>query len=260
MTVYPDKRLVAASFGRAASSYDAAAQIQREIGEQLLTTIPNDLNPEVILDLGSGTGYFAELLQYKYPKAKIICLDLAENMLAYARGKRPLDALYICADAEAIPLQNSSIDLVFSSLSIQWCENHLKLLAGLRRVLKPQGNACIATLGPDTLFELRHAWRQVDNYVHVNSFASMAELQAAAMSQNFSQFRYHTVKRVLKYSQLQQLTRELKAIGAHNMNPGQSLGLSGRKRIELFRSAYEKYRSEGFLPATYEIYYLSFLK
>ena len=260
MAAYPDKRLVAASFGRAAKSYDAAAQLQCEIGEQLLASIPSTLTPEVILDLGSGTGYFAVLLRNKFPLARIICLDLAENMLTYARDIRPLDVVYLCADAEQIPLKNTSIDLIFSSLAIQWCENVSALFSELQRVLQPQGRAFIATLGPDTLFELRHAWRQVDNYVHVNTFVSMAKLQEAVERQEFSQSFYRSVKRVLKYSQLQQLTRELKAIGAHNMNPDQSLGLSGRKRIELFRRAYEQYRSQGMLPATYDIYYLSFFK
>lgn len=255
-----DKRQVAASFSRAAGSYDSAAQLQRDIGSELLSRLPVGVEPKRILDLGCGTGYFSELLQRRFPSAEIICLDLAEGMLKYARAERLTGAGYLCADAEALPLQTGSIDLIFSSLAIQWCESLPALFSELQRVLNKNGCAHIATLGPRTLSELRSAWQQVDDYVHVNQFAPLASIKAAAANTGYAEFSVEAVDRVLQYEKLQQLTRELKAIGAHNVNRGQNHGLSGRARIEKFRAAYETFRRDGKLPATYEIYYLSLIK
>ena len=252
-----DKKQVAASFGRAASSYDSAAQLQRDIGSELLRQIPSDLNPRIVVDLGCGTGYFSDALRQRFPAAKIIALDLAEGMLQFAQRQRELSTTYLCADAECLPLRTGCVDLIFSSLAIQWCENLSALFSELRRVLSFNGYALLATLGPETLSELRYAWRQVDDYVHVNQFSSQTELNEAIVAENFSRTDFLCETRTLRYEKLQQLTRELKAIGAHNINRGQSQGLTGRACINKFRNAYEKFRSEGKLPATYEVYYLN---
>lgn len=255
-----DKKQVAASFGRAAQSYDSAAQLQRDIGSDLMSRLPENIAPQVILDLGSGTGYFSELLRARFPQAQIVCLDLAEGMLKFSRSQRGAIADYLCADAESLPLQSQSIDLIFSSLAIQWCENHSAVFNELQRVLKPAGQAFIATLGPKTLRELRSAWQQVDSYVHVNAFASAIDIESALAAKEFSSARIDVSERVFQYATLQQITRELKAIGAHNVNRGKSQGLSGRARIEKFRAAYESFRRDGYLPATYEVFYLSLIK
>lgn len=255
-----DKKKVAASFGRAAESYDDAAQLQRDIGSDLMLQLPVDIAPKVIVDLGSGTGYFSKKLQERFPDAHIICLDLAEGMLNFSRRQRNVCADYICADAESLPLQSQSVDLIFSSLAIQWCENYSLVFKELQRVLRPSGVALIATLGPKTLQELRSAWRQVDDYVHVNQFVSAEKIDESLVSAKFSQAHTSIAERVFKYATLQQITRELKAIGAHNVNHGKSQGLSGRARIEKFRAAYESFRRDGYLPATYEVFYLSLIK
>lgn len=260
MTSTLDKKQVAASFGRAAQSYDGAAQLQRDIGLDLMSRLPADITPEVILDLGSGTGYFSERLRARFPNAQIICLDLAEGMLSFSRTQRAINADYICADAESLPLQSQSVDLVFSSLAIQWCENHSAVFEELQRVLKPSALALVATLGPKTLSELRSAWQQVDDYVHVNAFAAACDIHNALTEVHFSSAQLDVSERVFQYATLQQITRELKAIGAHNVNRGKSQGLSGRARIEKFRAAYESFRRNGYLPATYEVFYLSLIK
>ena len=58
----PDKRQVAVSFSRAASSYDSVAELQRDVGHELIARLPVGLAPQRWLDLGSGTGYFSRVL------------------------------------------------------------------------------------------------------------------------------------------------------------------------------------------------------
>ena len=83
---------------------------------------------------------------------------------------------WLVADAEALPLVNDSVDLVFSSLALQWCYRPDHLFAELARVLKPGGICVFTSLGPDTLRELRAAWAAVDAHQHVNAFLPAGEL------------------------------------------------------------------------------------
>lgn len=251
-----DKTKVAASFSRCASSYDSVAQLQRDIGEQLLDSI-NLVKPSVLLDLGCGTGYFSQRLFECYPQSQLVNLDIAQGMLAFARQHRALEsAAWLCADAEQLPLQSASIDLLFSSLVIQWCEHPAKLFTEIARTLKPNGRAYIATLGPQTLFELRDSWAEVDGYTHVNRFID-SETLIDSLPTELQLQRFEEQQRVLNYDELRQLTFELKKLGAHNMNEGQATGLTGRQRVLALKQAYEKYRDQsGKLPATYQVYYL----
>jgi len=58
---------------------------------------------------------------------------------------------------------------------------------------------------------------------------------------------------VMQYPDALTLMRELKAIGAHNVTRGRARGLTGRARLAAMTRAYESYRRDGSLPATYEV-------
>ncbi|GAB3097344.1 malonyl-ACP O-methyltransferase BioC [Aestuariicella hydrocarbonica] len=250
-----DKRKVAESFGRAADKYDSVAGLQRQIGHNLLSTVQPD-SAGHWLDLGSGTGYFTPQLVARCES--VLGLDLSEGMLRYSRQHHGCDNIqWLCGDAEAIPLADACLSGVFSSLAIQWCANLPQLFAELKRVLKPGGRLSLATLGPGTLHELRAAWSEVDKYTHVNHFASEASVRQAIADSGLTLERWQTEHIVLRYQQVRELTYELKTLGAHNMNHGQSSGLTGRQRITQFKQAYEQFRhTDGHLPATYEVFYL----
>lgn len=251
-----DKRKVAQSFGKAARQYDSVAQLQRRIGERLLTDLDQSSHAAgVCLDLGCGTGHCMPLLGQRCQQ--VIGLDLAQGMLSFAREKHGNEFIWLCGDAENLPLASASLNAVFSSLAIQWCSDLPALFRELQRVVKPGGRIYLATLGPNTLCELRQAWSQVDDYDHVNQFAAEQEIRMAVDSAGLQVVNWRTEAIVLRYRELRELTYELKTLGAHNMNQGQNTGLSGRQRISRFRQAYEQFRDpQQWLPATYEVFYL----
>ncbi len=255
-----NKHRIADSFSRAALTYDAAAELQRQIGHCLLERLSPG-SADTVLDLGSGTGYFTPLLRQRFASSQLLSLDVAEGMLAYAQRHRPdPDAAWVCGDAEALPLASGVVDLIFSSLAIQWCEQPGRLFAEIERVLRPGGRFVVATLGPETLHELRSAWAAVDGDMHVNRFVPQAAL-LAALPAGLQVRDFQVENRVLRYPHVRQLTSELKSIGAHNMNQGQPAGLTGKARVQAFRRAYERYRDEnGLLPATYQVFYLELQK
>jgi len=250
----PDKRQVAASFSRAATSYDSVAALQRDVGAELLRRLSSDLQANRWLDMGSGTGYFTRALAERFSQAEGLALDIAEGMLQHAR---PLGGAthFIAGDAEQLPLRDDSCDLVFSSLAVQWCADFTAVLSEACRVLKPGGIFAFASLCVGTLYELRDSWRQVDGLVHVNRFREFSGYQALCAASGLNVQSLQSSAHVLHYPDVRSLTHELKALGAHNLNPGRPGGLTGRARILGLVEAYEQFRQPQGLPATYQVVY-----
>jgi malonyl-CoA O-methyltransferase len=256
------KASVAASFSRAASAYDSVAHLQREVGRELLQRLDElRVDPDTVLDLGCGTGFFSGPLANRFPQARHVGLDLAEGMVTYARQRKQQTmgqdgaGVWLVGDAEALPLASASIDLVFSSLALQWCYNLPLLMAEISRVLAPGGMCVFTSLGPGTLAELRDSWAEVDAHQHVNTFLPAADLAAAAEATPGIDLRLDSVEHRLRYERVRDLLDELRALGAHNMNSDRPAGLTGRAALQGMLRAYESRRVDGVLPATYEVYF-----
>jgi malonyl-CoA O-methyltransferase len=248
------KSAVADSFSRAAKQYDSAAQLQRDVGTHLLGEVDKiGDSPAVVLDLGCGTGYFQPQLQSRFPDAHYLGLDLARGMVEYAREHYPQAQSWLVADAETLPLAAHSVDLVFSSLAVQWCHNPHQLYAELARVLKPGGRCVFTSLGPETLKELRAAWATVDSHQHVNEFHPVELLEQAAAATPGVSLSLRSEQFVMEYSRVRELLDELKTLGAHNMNRGRQTGLTGRRALQGMLQAYESWRRDEKLPATYDV-------
>lgn len=253
------KRAIAQSFSRAAPHYDSVARLQRDVGEALLERLPESgRGVTTLVDLGCGTGYFRPALQDRYPGADYLGLDIAPGMLHWARQQDAQGcARWAVGDAEALPLATASVDLVFSSLALQWCYHPHRLLAELARVLRPGGRVLFSTLGPSTLQELRAAWATVDDGQHVNRFLPLEALQQAAAPLPGVCLHTEVETRVAHHPAVGDLLRELKTLGAHNMNQGRAGGLTPRGRLAAMLRAYETCREPQGLPATWEVIYAS---
>lgn len=250
----PAKEDVASSFSRAANSYDSVAKLQREVGKRLLSKLDTSTEaPGRVLDLGCGTGFFRAYLSARYPGADYVGLDLAPGMVEYARTRSSGQGLWVVGDAESLPLATASVDLVFSSLAVQWCHKPEWFLAELARVLTPGGRCVFTTLGPDTLCELRQAWAAVDSYQHVNNFLPAHMLHAAAASVPGIELSLNTERYCMQYQRVGELLTELKSLGAHNMNRRRPSGLTSRKMLQGMLQAYESWRIDDLLPATYDV-------
>lgn len=250
----PDKRQVAASFSRAAASYDSVAELQRAVGARLLTQLPQALQPRCWVDLGSGTGHFSRLLQSRYPQGLGVAVDIAEGMLRHAREQGGAH-YHVVGDAERLPLRDESVELIFSSLAVQWCADFGAVLREAHRVLQPGGVLAFASLCVGTLFELRESWQAVDGLVHVNRFRHLADYQRLCADSGLQVLGLQAQPHVLHYPDVRSLTHELKALGAHNLNPGRPAGLTGRARMQGLLQAYERFRQPQGLPATYQVVY-----
>jgi len=253
-----DRPGVRASFDRASAGYEAAAVLQPQVADELLERLELfKFEPRVVLDLGAGTGRATRELKRRYRRALVIALDLAPGMLRQARRHQHLFRRFerVCADALRLPLAQASVDLVFSSLMLQWCDPLDSAFAEIRRVLNPDGFFAFSTFGPDTLKELRDAWAEADGYSHVNHFADMHDVGEALVRAGLAEPVLDVDRVLLTYPDVLTLMRDLKAIGAHNVTAGRPRALTGKARLQRMQNAYEACRHEGRLPATYEVIY-----
>lgn len=265
-----EKQRVRASFDAAAEHYDDVAVLQREIGSRIIERLELvKLNPKTILDLGSGTGAGTEILGTRYKNSRVIAFDLAPKMLEQARQRgnffsRFKNSLlnkrgFICGDAENLPFADNSFDLIYSNATLQWCSDLDHTFQELNRVLRPEGLLMFSTFGPDTLKELRASWNTVDRETnptaHVNGFIDMHDIGDAMMRAGFSDPVMDMENFTLTYPDAYQLMRELKTLGAHNVTEQRRHTLTGKTRFKNMISAYENFRVDGNLPATYEVVY-----
>ena len=244
----PSKARIRQSFERAAPTYDSAASVQRHICQQLAAGLAADCQPARILDAGCGTGYALPLLQNRYPAATSVALDLSPAMLH--RISTPCSKL--AGDLDQLPLAAASIDLYWSSLAVQWCEL-AKVLAEARRVLRPNGQLAIASLGPGTFQELRLAFADVDDYQHTLGFHTPVEIGCMAKNAGFATVNVQNSTEIAHYPDFKTLLRAVKAIGANQIGDGKRTSLMSRSAFNRAEAACETRRTELGLPLTYDV-------
>lgn len=260
-----DKRQMRRSFERAAATYDSAAVLQNEVCQRMLSRLDYiKCLPQILLDAGSGTGNAFPGLAQRYPQAHLIGLDIAPAMLLRSRdrlprwrnflARRPQPAV-VCADIERLPVANAAVGMVWSNLALQWVNDLPQSFAEIRRVLTPGGLLMFSTFGPDTLKELRMAYRDIDRNTHVNRFIDMHDIGDMLAHSGFADPVMDMEVLTLTYSDVREVMRDLKAIGAHNVTQGRPAALSGRARFAAMVRNYEAFRRDGRLPASFEIVY-----
>jgi malonyl-CoA O-methyltransferase len=255
-----DKARVRASFNRAASSYDAAAVLQKRVREEMLDRLGLiNIKPKALLDAGCGTGAGSFELQKKFKNAKVVSLDVALSMLQKTKMQRPfLNKVFskqhlLCADIESLPIASSSINLLWSNLALQWCNDLDAAFNEAARVLQPNGLFIFSTFGPDTLKELRAA--SSNSHTHVSRFIDMHDIGDALTRAGFSAPVLDVEHYTLTYDNVKGVMMDLKSIGAHNATQGRARGLQGKGFLQNLTQNYEQFRTNNKLPATFEVIY-----
>ena len=244
------------AFDHAAASYDAHAVLQREVCDRLLERLDYmTLQPGRVLDVGSGTGYGLTHLRSRYAEAECCALDIAPAMLSATRARLPQPTWaqrtlrhltprasplthLMCADMERLPLAPNSMNLVWSSLALQWAHDLEATLKGFHQVLAPGGLLIFATFGPDTLKELRAAFTAIDDAPHVNRFVDLHDIGDMLTHAGFASPVMEMDMLTLTYADLKSLMRDLKGIGAHNAAAARRRGLFGKSAWARLGQAY----------------------
>jgi malonyl-CoA O-methyltransferase len=243
---------IARSFGSASDSYDVSSRLQRYSGKHLMPWLPNR-NDLTVLDLGSGTGFFTNILADTYQQ--VIGLDISSEMLSFAKSNRSDDIFWLEADAHKLPLQDESIDFIFSNLVIQWCDPLDVVIKEILRVLKPGGLFIFTTLVDGTLHELKSSWAQVDDNKHVIDFKLESEIEAIFSNNSCKLLEQKCQDIILEYQNVIHLARELKGLGANHIPANKNKGLAGKDKWFKMTEHYQDFlESNGIYPATYRLF------
>lgn len=97
-----------------------------------------DLKDKVILDIASGEGYGSDLLA-QHSKF-VYGVDISSEAVEHSKNKyRRENLTYLVGSADAIPIQNSTIDVVVSFETIEHHDKHSEMFSEIKRVLKTDG-------------------------------------------------------------------------------------------------------------------------
>lgn len=221
-------------FDRAARNFDAADFVHRHTFDGLTQRLsPVVIKPSRILDLGCATGTGSSGLAKQYRRARVISLDASGGMLEIARKKRSrLSKLTeLQGDACRIPLQDGCVDLVFSNLLLPWVPDLPACLAEVRRVLRKDGVFAFATLGPESLDEIRAAWLPLDQDWHANAYPDMHDIGDALVRAGLREPVLDVDYLQVTYRDTDSLYQDLTNSGARNSLQNRRRTLTGKQRF-----------------------------
>lgn len=251
-----DKQKIRRSFAAAAGRYDDFASLQREVGTALLEMFPPESSSGAMLDIGCGTGFLTRQLAARH-RGGLLAMDIAMPMLEFCRQKNaafPVD--YLCADAEKLPFAAHGFGQIYSNLAFQWCQDLSAVFADCKRILAVGGQLAFATFGPATLRELKTAWAAVDAYPHVNEFYGIDAIERFLRQAGFSSIYGETALYQSRYKSVTSLMRELKGIGAHNVQLGRNKKPTTRRQLQRMIESYPLGNIGGEVLASYEIIFI----
>ena len=227
-------------FERAAATFDESDFVHAATRDGLLTRLePLLVDTKTVIDLGAATGAANRALEKRFKGAKVIAVDFAHHMLKNARGKKSWlsKASFVQADARALPFPNASADVIFSNLLLPWIDDPTPVFSEVARVLRKGGVFAFATLGPDSLQEIRRAWSQVDDDAHVNQFLDMHNLGDGLVNAGLRDPVLDVDRLLVSYKTSNSLFADLTAVGARNSLQQRAPALTGKQRYAAMLSA-----------------------
>lgn len=173
-TVLTDKDLVASRFSGAIATYDRAASIQRHIAGRLVELWnPGPEESLDILEIGCGTGMSTRLYLDRVTPRSLRLWDLSPA------PSLPAVAEVTACDAEVAvtSLPGESLDVVFSSSTIQWFNSPGTFLRRCADALRPGGKMVVSTFGPETFRTLHSLTGITPSYLDVNDLRRIVPRQ-----------------------------------------------------------------------------------
>lgn len=103
--------------------------------------------PAIVCDLGCGDGYGSyKLRQADYD---VTGVDVSEEMIQKANSlfSSPTSK-FLKGDIRELAFEENHFDAVLAINSLEWTESPLKVILEMKRIVKANGKACVAILGP----------------------------------------------------------------------------------------------------------------
>lgn len=255
------------AFDRRAPHLHAVDFFLREVAQRMYTHLEAlKITPKRIVDMGCATGCDFSTLQKKFPHAQLFGVDWSWPMLWQARQQSLITQLkqylsgqrlhLIQADWLRLPIAQNSIDFIWSNLALHWSASPQKVFEQWAPILRPDGLLLCSTLGPDSLKELRHAFKEIKTHISVPAFFDMHDLGDMLISQGFSDPVVDAEILTITYESPQSLLHDVRALGIY---PGIDFqpSLRGKAWLQRLYTALEAQRdSTGVIRLTIELIYI----
>jgi malonyl-CoA O-methyltransferase len=255
-----DRRRLRSNFSAHADEYDTFAAVQKRVIQHLCEQLVHfELSPGPLMDIGTGTGALATALHNNYPEQPLLVMDIAHGMTRAASQRLPL-VMACDGDARSLPFTSGAFANIMSSSVYQWVDNLPSAFTEVARALKPEGSFALALFGEQTLQELRSAHRSAVKVCgqqrpsHVQTFPTRTEVATALATAGLHIQALVSHMEVEFHTDVPDLLRQLKHIGASNAAADRPRGLASRRVMQTMMELYEeRYRTEQGLPASYEV-------
>lgn len=245
-------------FDRVSGTFDEADFVHSATREGLLARLdPLLVEADTIVDLGSATGAAHKQLHKRFPKARLVAVDIALDMVRQARRRKAWLAktTFVQADACALPFADESVDVIFSNQMLPWVADLDALFSEVARVLRKGGVFAFASLGPDSLLEIRRAWREVDDGAHVSLFPDMHNLGDGLVNAGLRDPVLDVDRLAVSYSDSDSLLADLSAAGARNALAERYPALTGKARFQGMLAALDALAIDGKITLDLELVY-----
>ena len=127
-----------------------------KISKQLIEKV--DCNGKDVIDVGCGTGILS-LTALENGASKMVCVDISKLMLGKCKEKIAAEEYddeiiqFHEADAERLPFDDSSFDVVLFNMVLGMIPNQQATITELVRVLRPNGTIALSAHGPNHYME-----------------------------------------------------------------------------------------------------------
>lgn len=248
------KAKIANDFSKASLNYDEHSFLQKKVCSKLFDLCVNDFNGKPILDLGCGTGQLNELLNANNLINNVLSLDISHGMCKLAKNKMSSMGV-IQADIEDLPFKKNFFDNIFSSLALQWCDLQSSIYQ-INRALKNNGFFGIATLGCDTLKELKISSNNLKYPVNMLEFVKTGDLKECLENNLIKDFKIFEQTYKLAYNDIYELLASIKNIGACYKPQGYTNYLGKKYFTNLDSNYRKKFGQGGRLYASWHVVYI----
>jgi malonyl-CoA O-methyltransferase len=262
-----NKTSIARRFSHAAASYDSNALLQQQVAQTLnIWTQMSGSKVACALDIGCGTGQLHEL--HSQNATTWINLDISIGMLKHAKARSGAvhipkqakynsnQAHYVCADAEALPLTNECMNLVCSSMALQWCDSPYSVLSEVYRVLARGGRAILAVMVSPSFSSLVSAWQELGQSPRVNTFASVEQWLQDAKNFNWTisskQQTFHT-----EHRDLSEALKSIKGVGANTNNQASHQRAFSKRE---FKQLHDCFANKKSIQLDYQVCFIALQK
>jgi ubiquinone/menaquinone biosynthesis C-methylase UbiE len=162
---------------------DQPDNLMLNLDEQIVNELLNEIEIEhkIVVDIGCGTGRHWPKLFQRQPK-QLIGFDTSRGMLQKLSEKFPTSETHLITDNKLAALENSSVGVLVSTLTVAHIDDVAKAFTEWNRVLKPGADMLITDYHPETLakggdrtFQHKGKTLSAKNYIHF-----MEEIQRIA--------------------------------------------------------------------------------